>query len=281
MRRALLAGLLLALPAAAGCAPTTTYRNTALVPAVRPVAWDGRGPQGPAFVVEGSSTYSTIGENLTPQVGDTALLVPSWTVEGSALIAFSKNVQVGLRGAYTSYQWAQPSAVGTMPIQGGPSGWGLGPELRLSFPLDERKHFALGIEGNAVSYQVPYAEWTLSAGCLPSSTCVDGYSLAHQSTESHMVYSLGVYPSYAFGDHGEYGAVFLVLAATSGFQNEGFTDQSSTDSTLKSNGPIFLVGGGYGIRVDWVHATALLFRPTTGEGSPVDYGLGVQLAFGV
>jgi hypothetical protein len=262
--------------------PTTTYRNTAFVPAVRPVPWDGRMPAGPAFILEGSGTYTAVNENLTPQIGDTAVLVPQWTFEGSALIAFNKHVALGLRGAYSSYEWGQPSAVGTMPVPGGPSGWGLGPELRLSFPLDEQKRFALGIEGNLVSYQVPYAEWQLATGgCLASPTCVDGYTLAHQSTETHGVYSLGLYPSYSVGEHGEYGTAFLVLAGTSGFQNEGFTNQSSTDSTLKSAGPIFIFGGGYSVHVQSMHATALVYRPTTGEGSPVDYALGVQLALGV
>ena len=281
MGRHLLGGLLFALGGAAvGCAPTTTYRNTAYVPAVRPVPWDGKGPQAPALVLEGSATYTAVSENLVPQVGDTALLIPRWTFEGSALFALSKNVQLGMRASYAAYDWAIPSAVGTMPVPGGPSAWGLGPEVRLSFPLDERKRFALGIGGNVVSYQVPYAEWQLTS-CIASPGCVDGYTVAKQSTESHLVYSLGFYPSYSFGEHGEYGTAFALLTGTSGFQNEGFTNQSSQDSTLKSNGPIFIVGGGYSVRYQGLHALALAYKPTTGEGSPVDYSFGVQLALGV
>ena len=98
MGRHLLRGLLLAAlgGAAVACAPMTTYRNTAYVPAVRPVPWDGKGPQAPALVLEGSATYTAVSENLTPQVGDTALLIPRATFEGSALFALSKNVQLGI-----------------------------------------------------------------------------------------------------------------------------------------------------------------------------------------
>jgi hypothetical protein len=266
---------------AAGCAPTTTYRNTAIVPAVRPVAWDGRAPEKTSLVLEGSLTHTQVLVDEFPQIGDTALLVPEWTAEGSALIALTKHVMIGLRGSYAAYAWAQPSATGTMPIPDRPATWGLGPEIRLTFPLDDEKRFALGVVGNVVSYQVPYAEWELTTGCIASPTCVDGYTLNHEETQNRLVYSLGLHPSYAFGPHGEYGAVFAVVTVTSGFQNDGFTDQPTQDGKLQSNGPIVILGGGYGFRYEALHAAVLAYRPTTGEGSPVDYGLGVQLAVGV
>jgi hypothetical protein len=41
------------------------------------------------------------------------------------------------------------------------------------------------------------------------------------------------------------------------------------------------VGAGYGLRYDWLHASALLYHPLTDSSSPVDYTLGFQLTVGV
>jgi hypothetical protein len=234
-------------------------------------------------------THTDIATNLFPQIHDTALWVPEWTGEAAILIDVSSRVQLGLRGAYAAYDWARATAVGTMPVPGAPGSWGLGPELRAAFPIDRERHWAIGIAGNFMSYQVPYAEWTLTGpnsttgtpACVPSATCVNDYTLYDTRSESHWVYNLGVYPSYAIGENGQYGNVVALLGATSGFKNDGFTNQPTNGSTVDGVGPIFLLGLGYGFHYDVMHATVLLYRPVTDSGAPVVYGFGGQLALGV
>jgi hypothetical protein len=278
-----------ALGVLSGCAPESQYRYTASIPAVRPVAWDGRTPKTRSLSLEGTISHTDTNTNYFPQLHDTAVWVPQWTAEGAAFISLSSQVQLGVRGAYASYDWARASAVGTMPVPGAQGSWGIGPELRLSFPVDREKRWAIGIAGNFMNYQVPYAEWTLTGPtsttnpvtCVPSTTCVNDYSLHDTQNEGHWVYNLGVYPSFAIGDGGRYGNAFALVGATAGFKNDGFTNQPTNGSTVDTIGPIFMFGLGYGIHYDVMHATLLAYRPTTGTGSPVDYNFGVQLALGV
>lgn len=286
-----LAASVLALAALTGCvAPTTTYRYSAYAPAVRPIPFDGRTAPAGSLHIEGTAANSWVDVNDAPQIHDTALFIPKWTAEGAILLAVSSHVEVGLRGAYADYAWAQQSAIGTMPVPNAPASLGWGPEVRLSFPLDQEKRLALGLAGNFMSYQVPYAEWTLAnAGvaatgnppCAPSAGMCDGYSLVDTKTESHTVYSFGVYPSYAFGEHGKYGHVFGLFDGTNGFANDGFTNQASTTSTVTSVGPVWIVGGGYGIAYEWLKASALVYYPMTDRSSPVEYGPGMMFTIGV
>jgi len=285
MRCFALPASVLVLAALTGCAPTTTYRYSAYAPAVRPIPFDGRTPPAGTLQVEGTVTRSSIQENYAPQIHDTALFIPQWTVEGAILLAVSSHVELGVRAAYADYAWAQPSAVGTMPVPNAPASLGWGPELRLSFPLDEEKRWAIGVAGNFMSYQVPYAEWTLanagvantgSPPCSTSAASCDGYTLVDTKTESHTVYSLGIYPSYAFGDHGMYGHVFGLFDATNGFANDGFTNQASNGSTVTAVGPMWIVGGGYAISYEWIKASALVYWPMTDHSSAVEYGPGLM-----
>jgi hypothetical protein len=274
------ATLFAALGLLAGCAPTTTYRHTAYVPAVRPIPFDGRTAETGTLRVEGTVTGSTISTDLFPQVGDTAVFVPQTTAEGSVMIAATPNLEVGARAAYASYSWSQASATGTMPLPNAPSSWGVGPEMRLSFPVTKDKHLAIGVAGNIMYYTVPYAEYQLQ-GSATTCTSSCSYALANMGSEGHFVYSLGLYPSYSFGHDGEYGHVFALVAATNGFSNDGFTNTQDTGSTVSSVGPIAILGGGYGVSYQWVRASATLFLPMTTSSSPVDYGPGVMLSVGV
>jgi hypothetical protein len=278
-----------ALAIVAGCAPLTQYRRSAFVPAVRPIAFDGRtGPAG-TLHLEGSITDTAVSPHLFPQPGDTAALVPHWSLEASASLAVVEHLEIGLRAAYADYSWSQASAAGTMPLPTAPPSTGYGPEVHVSFPLGKDDRFELGVAANLMLYNVPYAEWQLTgtnsspaqAACAPSATCVAGYSLVDTRSDSPFVYSLGVYPSYAFGDHGEYGHVVGVVDATNGFSNDGFSDKPANGSTLDTVGPIWLLGLGYGFSRDWGRVSALFYRPLTDGSSPIDYGFGFQLTLGI
>src|SRR5579883_955392 len=154
--------------AATGCQPLTTYRYTAVVPAARPIEWDGRTARPGTLRVEGTLDGTTVGEKLFPQLHDTAVLVPNWTLDGAATLAVAEHVEIGARVAYSSYDWTTPSANGTMPVPGNPSSWGIGPEVRFTIPLDHQHHFALGIAGNLMQFQTPYAEYELNQNTCPA-----------------------------------------------------------------------------------------------------------------
>ncbi len=276
--------------AAAACTPTTPYRYSAFVPAVRPIAWDGRAAKGGTFRLEGTMTHANVETNYAPRVGDSALFAPEWTAEASAMLAVTSEIEVGLRGSYAAYQWADPSASGTMPLPSQPATWGVGPEVRVAIPFDGKRRFALGVAANLMHYETPFAEWTLTGpgspngqtvACSPSTTCVNGYSLFDEKQESHLVYSFGLYPSMAIGDGGEYGHVFVMLGGTNGFKNDGFTDTPVNGSSVSVTAPVWMVGGGYGFSYEAVRVSGMLFRPITDRSSSVDYSMGFQLTVGV
>ncbi len=273
------------------CAPPSQYRYSAFVPAARPLAWDGRTEPEGTLRLEGAASNSNVYENLAPQLHDTALLVPTLTFEGSAAIALGSKVEVGLRGAWASYDSAVQTAAGAMPVPNAPPSWGAGPEVRLAFPLADGGRLKLGVAGSLMDMQVSYAEWQLTGSqataggstfpCSPSPNCVAGYELHATATESHWVTTIAVVPSYAFGDHGEYGHAFFGLTATTGFQNDGFTNTATTGSTVNTFWPLWIASLGYGVPVDVFRFSAMLFLPLTGSGSPVSYGFGGMLTAGI
>jgi hypothetical protein len=248
--------------------------------------------------VEGSATHASVLANPAPQIHDTAMLVPEWSVEGFAGFSVSRDVELGVRGYYAAYDWASPSAEGTMPLPSKPATWGVGPELRIAVPLDRESRFVLGIAGNLLRYETPYAEWTLTGPgspngvatpCSPSPTCVAGstatgayYQLYDERSESHLVYSFGVYPSMRVGGPGDsLGHVFLYFGGMNGFSNDGFTDTPTNGSTVSVTGPVWMVGAGYALVVDPVRLAGMAYKPLTDGSSPIDYGVGLQLTLGL
>ena len=291
MLKAAAAGL--AAASLAGCAPVTAYRYTALVPAARPLAWDGRTGQQGSLRLEGTLAKATVERNYAPVEHDTAVHVAEVMVEGAAALAVTSGFEIGVRAAYAQYAWSVPSAVGTEPLPSHPGSWGIGPEVRGTIPIGKARRFAIGLAGNAMNYDVPYAEWSRTGPdspngqttpCAPSPTCtVDSsgthYALFSERSEGHWTISFGVYPSYAFGEHGEYGRIFALLGGHTGFQNDGFTDRPTNGSTVKTTGPVWMAGAGYGIELDALHLGALLYQPL-GE-STIAYGPGGMLTVGL
>ena len=287
MDRVLTAATLVALLGLASCAPDSQYRYSAFVPAARPLPWDGRIAKGGSLRIEGTATNTNVIENLTPKLHDTAVLVPSLTLEGSVMLAVTSKVEFGVRGAYASYDSAQESAVGTMPVPNAPASVAYGPEVRFALPVADKGRFQLGFALQAMSTSVAYATWQASS-CTISSTCVlardltqQRYQLLRTDSETHWTTTIAVFPSYASGEHGEYGHVFGGVTATSGFQNDGFTDQLVSGSTVSTFWPLWVLSAGYGYQVDILRFSASIFRPMTSAGSPVDYSLGGYLSVGI
>lgn len=278
-----------ALWALTGCDPATPYRYTALTPAARPIPWDGRAAKGGEVRIEGSISKDTVYQKALPQLHDTALNVPEMMAEGSISIAPIKNFEMGIRGSYAAYSWSQPSIDGTEPLPSHPAVWGIGPEFKGTLNIDKTRRFAIGLAGNIMLYQTPYAEWSLTGPgsangqtteCSPSPTCTvdrltgsdSHYSLFAEKSEGHFTGTLGVYPSFDFTGTGEFGHIFGVLAGTTGFENDGFTDTAQNGSTLTGYLFIPIVGVGYGIDMNPVRASIMVYDPLTTYDSPVYYG---------
>jgi hypothetical protein len=273
----------------AACSPATPYRYSAMTPAARPIAWDGRTAGGGRLHVEGSIAGGSVVENYFPVIHDTALQVPRTTVEGAAHFSPTRGLEFGMRFSYVAYAWTRESAYGTMPLPSRPDLWGVGPEVRGSIPLDRGRKFALGLAANFMHYTIPFAKWVRSS-CMQSATCVRTatpsgeltYALANQGTTEQWTYTLGISPSFDDGPEHRYGHVFGVLALTNGFKNDGFTDVSTSSSTIEDNGPIPIVGFGYGLSVYPIHVTLLTYYPiTNGGGVGVNFGPGIMLAMGL
>jgi len=279
------------------CNPETPYRYTALTPAARPIPWDGRAAPAGQLRIEGAISKGTIFQKELPQIHDTALNVPGVTAEGSISIAPIKGFEMGIRGAYSAYAWSQPSIDGTEPLPSHPAVWGVGPEFKGTIVIDKRRRFAIGLAGNVMRYETPYAEWQLtgpntadgqSVPCAPSPTCTvdpatlndSHYSLFAEKSESHITASFGVYPSFDFTGTGAYGHLFAILAGHTGFENDGFTDKAQNGSTLTGYLFIPIVGAGYGIDVDPVRASVMIYEPITTYASPVYYGPAVMASLG-
>ena len=185
---------------------------TAMTPAPRALPWDGRGNHAGTLHFEGSAASSGISVASIPKAPElhtTALHVAALSMDGAILIEPVQGVQVGFRGSYTSYDWTRETAFGTMPMPNKPSLFGLGPEVRIWLPFDRDERFALGIAGNVLHYDIPFAEWT-RADCVNTPDCAGtptfssggaSYVLTHQSSEPRFVWNLGLYPSFGLGAH--------------------------------------------------------------------------------
>ena len=95
------------------------------------------------------------------------------------------------------------------------------------------------------------------------------------------MWTLGVScPRIPSGAQGAYGHVFAGITATTGFQNDGFTDTAQTGSTVNTFWPLFIVSAGYAVPIDVVRLSGTVFKPITDPGSPVNYSVGFMLTLG-
>ena len=162
-----------------------------------------------------------------------------------------------------------------MPLPSRPSLFGFGPEVKLAFALDPKRRFSLGFAANAMLYSLPWALWQ-AGDCSPS--CV--YTLVRQDRDNSFVFSGGFYPSYAFGDGGRLGNVFLMLGAHTDFKNDGFTDTQASGSTIQTSGLVGLIGGGGSLHVGGAKLGLLLFTPFTRAADGARQMPGAMLTLG-
>jgi hypothetical protein len=283
MRKAFLSvcTLLVSLVAATGCAPQSTYRYSAAVPAAKPLAWDGRTAKRGSVRVEGSIQNTGVRENLVPTYHDTAVHVPKSTIQGAAFLAIANEFELGFRASYAHETWMQPSALGTMPLGKKRDVFGYGPEARISLPLT--KILNIGMAGNVMYYNLPVSEWTIDDKCTENraNRCFDGYRNTDNTQESFYVFNLALYPSIALDEHQRLGHVFFGWSAHTTFKNDGFTDKKhvSTEDSLNTAGMVHFLTAGYGISYQFIRASMFLSLPLLNNDSVV-YGPSVGLTLG-
>jgi hypothetical protein len=265
--------------AAMACAPETRYRRTAVIPQAHPYSWNGRTARAGSLRVEGAVHATSIDTNPLPRVGDTAVFVPEVAVDGSAVLAITGGLELGLRGSYASYSWTDRSAVGTMPVPGAPSVYGFGPEVRGTFWFGKERRFGLGVGGSVLAYRISTALWEQDDGCAAPDTCVDTndnlfqdrWRLAEEDARHPLTWNLAVYPSFAFGPEGAYGHVFGGVSVHEAYENDGFTN-TTEGPPVAGAGFVWFAGAGYGISFEPVRVAALVAHPFTSIDSPVHYG---------
>jgi len=271
-----MAGLL----CAAGCAPATTYRRTALIPMARPITWDGRPAPTGSLRIEGAAEKTSVVRNLVPQVGDTALNVSTTMLDASAVMVIARGLELGARYAYASYAWSAETATGTMPLPSKKGVMGFGPEIRGALGFDGDQ-LMLGLAGNVLDYRIPTAYWALNGNCTPSPNCYDAlgptgtfglvrYALQSEGQLNRVALNLGFFASELLPNR-KYGHLFAELNIHSGFKNAGFTDQT-TGPALQDAGFIPILGVGYGIELGGVRSSIMVSHAFTSTDSPVQYG---------
>ena len=275
MRRlSLLAALACACLPLTACAPHSAYRYTAFTPTARPIAWDGAPAERGELRAEATATHSNIVPKLFAVLHDSGLNLSASTAEGYLGVGVVRGLELGLRATYSNYSWSQPSSVGTMPIPGDPSMWGIGPELKLAFALDDERRMTLGLAANALLYKLPWAEWRWACG---SRTC--DYVRGASGTDSTPVFSGGLYPSYGLGEGGKLGNVFLLFAVHTAFKNDGFTDTQGSGSTIQTAGLVPLIGGGASMHVGPMRLGATVYAPFA-DGAGGHQQAGGMVTFG-
>lgn len=251
------------------CAPQTTYRRAALVPAPGAdvtVAPLDRGT-GEASL---SGYFQEVPTVAFPQKGDPALWVPERSMVAQASMALTDSVAVGLRFTRASLHNAEPSAVGTPDLRAD-AVWGLGPTLRLYGRLTTSVHVVALVDGVLTS--VPWSAWERTSTGIASN---DDYSYLDGGRESFWMWQLGGAVAWRYEWLGLYGGI---LAANQ-LLNVGFHDDIRKGSTLSAGhwGLLPFVSG----RVD------MPGMPLFGQvGVDVPFGLygregpGIQVGIGV
>ncbi len=272
--------------ACAACTPDVPYRYTGVTPAPRPIAWAGRGTGAGDIHATGSLATGAIVTNYSPQIHDTALYVPRTSAEAAVTYEAVRGLEIGVRANLALRRWSDATAIGTPPMPGNAATWGVGPEIRVWFPLDDRKRFGIGLAGNLQIQQVPWVRFARQP-CVPapdkcfSDSTPDGrvtYALDETGTDTDFVFNAGIYPSVNLHPSGRYGRIFLYAGVAEGFSNDGFATQSRSGSTISTD-IVPMVGLGYGFDYEALHVSLMTFAPL--RTSPVGYLPGAVLTLGM
>ncbi len=214
-----------------GCAPATTYRRTALVPAPRGDTFTNR-VRGVAELA-GQAGYSIAPADRTGRVvGDPGLYVTTAQFGAHARFRLGRYFVVGAEGRFGHSELSE-AMVGVPPLEG--VTWGLGPTLSVHFPVSERVH--LGIASAVWMQSVPWSTWELVEGGAPPGTQTfrDGdatYRISEATADVLPMFRL------SFGveaDLNEWFSLFGAVSLQNALLNIGFDDEPRDGSTLSAD----------------------------------------------
>jgi len=243
--RMLLLGLLLLLAAqsSSGCAVSPQVKRAAQTLTPSPPSTAGSpvekgrvrlyGGMGPAL--------SDVYESPVSSLGDAGLYVPQYQFLGGLRVGLHRNLELGLKGVYATYDSTEPSTVGVPPL--GPNEQdvvGAGPTLALNFPLGQSGRVFAGAIVEALWTSIPYSIWQCRTCTepLPYRDHIELYSLVEEGRENYLMWNnalqLGLYldpaPVTVFGGVGMHSTV----------RNIGFDEHQDYSSTLEKGSPVGL-----------------------------------------
>jgi len=265
---------------ALGCAPNTRFRNAAVVPAMTPPMTSGRPLEHSARV----DAYGGFMANLTnpfPVREETpALRVAQASAGLGARVRLGSIADVGLRVEGGPYSSTEPSAVGTPPVPGHKSVFGVG--LSFAGHYEHPSGFGLGAVYEGTGYQVPWAQWECVQQTSPCpgrlNTAIGddlpGYMLADEGTETVTVHQLALIPSFRHG----IATGFMGMSVRGTIENVGFSDSATNGNLPSSGSPAALFTLGVELAFERAHVLLEAHRASGNPGNST-WGFGASFGF--
>lgn len=219
----------LAVLLAAGCAPQTRYRRSAVVPTPRgdDLTQDFAG----RVEVSGSVAHTDVETDLLPRAGDPALLATETTFDGRVRFRVGEHIAFGLHGLYSHSTFAQQTAWGAPPMHD-QSIYGFGPNL--SFHVGDRKRYVIGGGFGLTFMNTPWSVWERTSDpTLPELLDdIAGYEQIDEGREMLLLTTLSLGATWVVHPSFE---LFGGLSVQSSLTNIGFDDQARDGSTLSAD----------------------------------------------
>lgn len=214
---------------AAGCAPQTRYRRSAVVPTPRgdDLTQDFAGPAE----VSGSVAHTDVETQFVPRVGDSALLATETTFEGRARFRVGEHFALGLHGLYSHSTFAQRTSWGTPPMDG-ESIYGFGPNI--SFHVGDRDRYVIGGGFGLTFMNTPWSVWERTSDATLPELLDDiaGYEQIDEGRELHLLTTLSLGATWIAHPAFE---LFGGFSVQSSLVNIGFDNQARDGSTLSAS----------------------------------------------
>ena len=246
--------------AAAGCAPQTAFRRSALVPA----------PTGDTYItpVEGHTqlagqvTHGTVGYDELPEIEQPSLHVARTQLRGHARFRVGEYVTIGGEASYSHVELSEPNAVGVPPVTRDHV-WGIGPVVSVHFG-PSKSNVSFGLSAALTLESVPYAIWERTT---PHDPFTDGWGfdpeqhrLAEEGSDMMLLTRISGGMTYRFLEE-------LSLHTGLSFQNHavniGYDDQERDGSTLSATdiGVVPFVGVKARLPDDGLYAMGQWYAP--------------------
>jgi len=297
---------------AAGCAPNTIIRRTALINAPQTPAREGQPLERGDVRLEGHLNTNSASEGAffmpgIAGVGDPGVLIPSTQLGASVWAGLPAGLEIGAQLTYASMDWANPNVFGVLPFPRGKEEDLFMGGLGLRINVDVRNpRLAFAIMGELNFATIPEAIYV----CRDRQRCIGGseslgdediYRFERIDHEFFVLPNLALQLGWRFGDVpgveavDEHGQVvvpdaeaitisampYLLLGTQASVTNTGFEPDFSTlpDDTLESLWMGY-VGFGVDALFERLVVGASLIIPFEGEDA-ISFGVVLNLKLGV